>query len=185
MKRMKNMPLFILSLFFTGIAHASDFSISSPQVHSGKPITEKQVFNGFGCSGENISPELNWENSPKETKSFAVTVYDPDAPTGSGWWHWVVFNIPAKANQLALDAGNTAKELAPKGSVQSRTDFGKTGYGGPCPPKGNNPHRYHFTVYALDIDKLPLDKNSPAAMVGFYINSHVIEKAELKAHFSR
>jgi Raf kinase inhibitor-like YbhB/YbcL family protein len=148
-------------------------------------LTESQVFSGFGCTGKNISPSLNWINAPKDTKSFALTVYDPDAPTGSGWWHWVVFNIPSDIGELKADAGNPQKGLTPKGSIQSITDFGSLGFGGACPPKGDKPHRYVFTVYALDVAKLDLDEKAPPAMVGFFLNQHVIAKASLIAYYGR
>jgi Raf kinase inhibitor-like YbhB/YbcL family protein len=155
--------------------------ISSSVLQKKKPIGEDQVFNGFGCSGKNISPDLKWSGAPKDTKAFAVTVYDPDAPTGSGWWHWVVFNIPADVMQL--NAGITEANL-PAGAVQSRTDFGAPGYGGPCPPQGSKPHRYIFKVFALK-DKLPLDKEASAAQVGFYANQMKLAEGTLEAVYSR
>ena len=165
--------------------YAAGFEVSSPQLKAGSRVSDEQVFNSFGCQGGNVSPALQWSGVPKGTKSFAVTVYDPDAPTGSGWWHWVVFDIPADATSLTKNAGDPAANLVPAGSIQSRTDFGKSGYGGPCPPVGDKPHRYEFTVYALKTDKLPLDENAPAAMVGFYIHQNLIQKAVLKAQYSR
>ncbi|MGV1097832.1 YbhB/YbcL family Raf kinase inhibitor-like protein [Thiovibrio sp. JS02] len=148
-------------------------------------LTEDQVFSGFGCTGKNISPSLGWSGAPQNTRSFAVTVYDPDAPTGSGWWHWVVFNIPAQAKGLPADAGNPQKNLAPKGSVQSVTDYGMPGFGGACPPVGDRPHRYVFTVYALDVEKLDLDEKASPAMVGFNLNHHALAKASLIAYCGR
>ncbi len=103
----------------------------------------------------------------------------------SGWWHWVIFNIPANINELKKDAGNLDANLAPEGSVQSMTDLGKPGFGGACPPQGHKPHRYIFTVHALKIDKLPLDKNAPAAMVGFYLGMNTLEKTSLTVYYSR
>ncbi|MDK2082226.1 YbhB/YbcL family Raf kinase inhibitor-like protein [Aliarcobacter butzleri] len=144
-------------------------------------LTKKQEFNGFGCSGENISPQLSWENAPKGTKSFAITVYDPDAPTGSGWWHWVVFDIPSNKTTLASGFGNSDLKEA----IQSMTDYGKTGFGGACPPVGDKAHRYIFTVHALDIETLGLDKNTNAATVGYYINSHTIAKASIISYYNR
>ena len=144
-----------------------------------------QVYSGFGCTGKNISPQLTWMNAPKNAKSFAITVYDPDAPTGSGWWHWVIFNIPADTAGLVTDAGNPQKNLAPKGSVQSMTDYGKPGFGGACPPQGDKPHRYIFTVFALDVPKLDLDEKANAALVGFMLNGHAIEKASLISYYGR
>jgi Raf kinase inhibitor-like YbhB/YbcL family protein len=142
------------------------------------------VFKGFGCEGGNVSPALAWKNAPAGTKSFAVTVYDPDAPTGSGWWHWVVFNIPADVTSLPLGAGNPAGGQTPKNAVQS-TDFGKPGYGGPCPPKGDKPHRYIFTVYALKADKIDADENASGALVGFMLNANKLGKASFTATYGR
>jgi Raf kinase inhibitor-like YbhB/YbcL family protein len=159
--------------------------LSSPELKQGGMIKAEQVFNGFGCTGGNVSPALKWSGAPAGTKSFALTVYDPDAPTGSGWWHWVVFNIPAAASELPKNAGDTGANMAPAGSVQSRTDFGKPGWGGPCPPQGDKPHRYIFTIYALDLDHLDADADSSAALVGFYLHFHTLAKASIMAKFGR
>jgi hypothetical protein len=164
---------------------AGDFSVTSPQLKPGGRLAQEQVLNGFGCEGNNISPALEWQNSPENTESYAVTVYDPDAPTGSGWWHWVIFNIPSEVTTLEEDAGNQQSGLAPTGSVQSRTDFGTPGYGGACPPQGDEDHRYIFSVYALDTKKLDLDKNATAAMVGYFIRQHAIAKTQLTVLYSR
>ena len=124
------------------------------------------------------------DRSPAGTKGFALTVYDPDAPTGSGWWHWVVFNIPAAVNRLPEGAGSKGGHL-PDGAVQSRTDFGAPGYGGACPPEGHGNHRYIFTVHALDVEKLDLPPESSAAMVGFMVNAHTLGKASFTAVYGR
>lgn len=183
---MKRLIFFAFILLLASLhAHAEGFVVTSPQVKAGGKISMEQVFNSFGCQGGNVSPALTWKGAPVGTKSFAVTVYDPDAPTGSGWWHWVIFNIPANVNTLAKDAGNPQANLAPVGSIQSRTDFGKPGYGGPCPPAGDKAHRYQFTVYALKTDKLPLDENASAGMVGFYVHQNLIQRAVLPAQYSR
>lgn len=173
------------ALLLVQAALADEFVVTSPQIKKNGHIDAEQVLNGFGCQGSNVSPALQWRGAPAGTKSFAVTVYDPDAPTGSGWWHWVVFNIPATADSVVKNAGDVQKNLIPAGSIQSRTDFGKPGYGGPCPPAGDKPHRYQFIVYALKTDSLPLDENAPAAMVGFYLHQNVIKKAVLNAIYSR
>ncbi len=173
-----------LSLFAQSV-FAGGFQITSPQIANNGTIKQEQVFNSFGCTGGNVSPELKWKGAPSGTKSFAVTVYDPDAPTGSGWWHWVVFNIPANSDGLAANTGDISAKLTPADAIQSRTDFGKPGYGGPCPPAGDKAHRYQFTVYALKVDSLPLDENAPAAMVGYYIQNNMIGKAVLNAKFGR
>ncbi|EQA43195.1 Raf-like protein [Leptospira broomii serovar Hurstbridge str. 5399] len=164
-------------------AFAADLKVSSSSIKEGGVITNAQVFNGFGCSGDNVSPDLQWTGAPKDTKFFAVTVYDPDAPTGSGWWHWVIFNIPADVTSLESKAGNERGTL-PKGAIQSRTDFGKPGYGGPCPPAGDKPHKYIFRVIALK-DKIPLDQDASGALVGFYINSMKLADGKLTAKYGR
>lgn len=158
---------------------ADNFTLKSSELKG--QLTNKQVFSGFGCTGENISPELSWENAPKNTKSFAITVYDPDAPTGSGWWHWVAFDISKNKMSLPTGFGNSES----KDVIQSMTDFGKTGFGGACPPKGDKSHRYIFTVHALDVETLALDKNSSPALVGYYINAHSLAKASLISYYGR
>jgi Raf kinase inhibitor-like YbhB/YbcL family protein len=182
---MKQIMLIIcaLLLFTAGGVKAENFTLKSDDL--GGQLTLDQVYAGFGCTGNNISPTLKWVNAPKDTKSFAVTVYDPDAPTGSGWWHWVIFNIPADVHELKADAGRPEKNLAPKGSVQSVTDFGHPGFGGPCPPVGDKAHRYIFTVYALKVEKLDLTEKSAPAMVGYFLNQNAIAKASLIAYYQR
>ncbi len=170
-------------LLVFGNAHAQGFTLHSDDL--GGQLTEMQVFSGFGCSGKNISPAFTWSNAPADTKSFALTVYDPDAPTGSGWWHWVIFNISSDITELKADAGNPEKNLAPAGSIQSVTDYGTPGFGGACPPQGDKPHRYVFTVYALDVEKLDADEKTPPAMIGFLLNQHMTAKASLIAYYGR
>jgi Raf kinase inhibitor-like YbhB/YbcL family protein len=176
----------ITTLGMTAV-HAQTMKLTSPDIAPGATIANQQVFKGFGCTGDNISPALSWSGAPANTKSFALSVYDPDAPTGSGWWHWVVFNIPAGTTSLPKDAGNVSKGLMPKGAVQSRTDFGADGYGGPCPPKGDKPHHYRITVFAVDVDKLPdaKDDTASAALVGFDLHFHTLAKATLTGLYGR
>ena len=176
----------LAALTFTA-AQAQTMTLTSPDIKDGGTIANQQVFKGFGCTGDNISPALSWSGVPANTKSFAVSIYDPDAPTGSGWWHWVVYNIPAGTTSLPKDAGDPSKGLMPKGAVQSRTDFGSTGYGGPCPPPGDKPHHYRITVFALDVDQLPNAKGdaASAALVGFDINFHTLAKATLTGLYGR
>ncbi len=164
---------------------AGTFALQSAEVKPGAKMAETQVFKGFGCEGGNVSPSLKWTNAPAGTKSFALTVYDPDAPTGSGWWHWVIFNIPASVTSLPAGAGDPASGTAPTGAVQSRTDFGKPGYGGPCPPKGDKPHRYIFTVYALKVDKIDADRDASGALVGFMLNANKLAKTSFTAYYGR
>lgn len=161
------------------------FRLSSPDLMPGAPIGLPQVYNGFGCTGGNISPALSWSNAPAGTKSFALMVHDPDAPTGSGWWHWVVYNIPARVNALASRAGDPAAGLMPVGAVQGKTDFGTAGYGGPCPPAGDKPHRYFFRLHALKVEKLDLPPTATAAFVGFNVRANSLGMAELMAVYSR
>jgi Raf kinase inhibitor-like YbhB/YbcL family protein len=161
----------------------SHFRVIAPDLESKARITLAHVYNGMGCTGQNISPALQWLNAPVGTKSFAVTAYDPDAPTGSGWWHWVMYNIPASTTELAAGAGNGRN--APSGSAEGLTDFGTKGYGGPCPPKGDKPHRYHFTVFALKVDKLDLPGNATAAMVGFNLNANKLATARVTGLYGR
>ncbi len=174
-----------MGIFAVNIAAAGQLSLSSPQLKPGGRLSDAQVFSGFGCTGKNLSPALHWKGAPMGAKSFAVTVYDPDAPTGSGWWHWIIFNIPANIDTLPENAGDPASGLAPKGSIQSRTDYGKPGYGGACPPVGNKPHRYQFTIYALNTERIDLDPNASGAMVGYFLHQHAIAKATLTVYYSR
>ena len=154
-------------------------------MREGEMLSQAQVLNAFGCKGQNVSPPLAWRNPPKGTRSYAVTLYDPDAPTGSGWWHWTVFNIPESVTGLPKGAGSLNAKVLPEGAIQGRTDFGSAGFGGACPPIGDQPHRYQFTVWALNTDRLPLDVQASGAMVGFMLNAHAIEKARLTALFGR
>ena len=166
-------------------AHAAGFTLSSPTIKPGATLTSAQVFKGFGCEGQNISPALKWSGEPAGTKSFAVTVYDPDAPTGSGWWHWVVYNIPASAHELPEGAGAAQSKSLPAGAVQGRTDFGGAAFGGACPPPGDKPHRYIFTVYALKTDKLEAPADASAALIGFMIHANQLGKATFEAKYGR
>jgi Raf kinase inhibitor-like YbhB/YbcL family protein len=168
-------------------ANAQSMGLTSSEIKEGATIANEQVFKGFGCTGDNISPSLNWSGAPSGTKSFAVSVYDLDAPTGSGWWHWVAFNIPPSVTSLPKGAGDVKKKLMPKGVIQSRTDFGSDGYGGPCPPPGDKPHHYQITVFAVDVDKLPDAKNdtASAALMGFDLHFHTLAKATLTGLYGR
>ena len=159
------------------VAMALPFAVTSPDIKNGETFTNEFVFSGFGCTGANKAPKLEWGGAPADAKYFAVTMYDPDAPTGSGWWHWSVINIPPSTS--ALDPAKL-----PEGAISTRTDYGTTGYGGPCPPVGDKPHRYILTVYALK-DKVPLEAEVPAAQVGYYINSLKIGEASLTAYYGR
>lgn len=162
-------------------AWAEGFSLSSPGLADGGRLPFAQVMNGFGCQGGNQSPELVWSDPPAGAKSFAVTVYDPDAPTGSGWWHWLVFNIPATTDRLAAGAGGG--EL-PAGTRQGRNDYGFAGYGGACPPPGKA-HRYQFTVYALKLERLDLPADASGAMIGYMLRANSLGHAGFTVLYGR
>jgi Raf kinase inhibitor-like YbhB/YbcL family protein len=168
-------------------AQAADrFSAQSPDLEVNKPIANQFVLNGFGCKGDNVSPAVKWNNPPAGTKSFAVLVHDPDAPTGgAGFWHWLVVDIPATATNLPQGAGTKEGEKLPSGAKQVNTDFGAPGWGGPCPPAYGKQHRYNFTVYALKVDKLELPANPTASLTGFMVNMNSLGKATFSAKYGR
>jgi len=161
----------------------STFTLTSKDL--GGSFTIKQVNNSFGCNGDNISPHLKWTNAPEDTKSFAITMYDKDAPTGSGWWHWVVFDIPTTVTELKTGASTSDSTIIQNNIIQSINDFGTFQYGGPCPPQGSGFHTYVITLYALDIERLSLPKSTNPATVGFYLNSHIITKASLIVYYKK
>lgn len=167
-----------LCLSLSLAAGAAEFTLTSPDLQANQAMSRQQEFNGFGCSGDNRAPTLQWQNAPAGTRSFAVTVYDPDAPTGSGWWHWLVVNIPAQTRSIGAAA-------LPAGALETRTDFGAAGFGGACPPVGDKPHRYVHTVWALNTDRLPLDAQASGALVGYMLNQHALGKAQLTATYQR
>ncbi len=163
---------------------SSGFTLTSADVRDGGAFSRPQFYSGFGCSGGNISPQLTWSNPPAGTKSFAVTMYDPDAPSGSGWWHWVVYNLKPNVRSLQADAGNDDFTKLPSGASMALNDFGYIGFGGTCPPQGQT-DRYQLTVYALDVDYLDIPEGSTGAYVGFNLMAHVIGKAQIVTPTSR
>ncbi|QSI77050.1 YbhB/YbcL family Raf kinase inhibitor-like protein [Niveibacterium microcysteis] len=179
------MQLRSLALIATLIAmpaSAADFTLKSDALASGK-LAPAQYANAFGCSGGNVSPDLRWDNAPAGTRSFAVTVYDPDAPTGSGWWHWVVANLPADTSALSAGAGSAAGKL-PAAAMQLNTDTGQPGFLGACPPVGET-HRYIVTVHALNVDRFDLPAHATPAMLGFMMRSVTLGRASLTATGAR
>jgi len=166
-----------------GGAHA--LTLTSPDIEPGAKISDEQVASIMGCPGKNISPALSWSGAPEGTKSFALSVYDPDAPTGSGFWHWVVFDIPATTTSLAKNAGDPKANLMPAGVVTAHDDAGIAGYLGPCPPKGDPPHHYNFQIFAVDVDKLDADASASPAYVGFNLHFHALAKATLTGVWGR
>lgn len=180
----KSSLLLGLLLVITGNIFAQNtFTLSSIDLGGEATITEE--FNGFGCVGENTSPQLSWKNAPEGTQSFAITMYDPDAPTGSGWWHWVVFDISKDTNELVSGAGNVALNLTGAEVIQSITDYGAFGYGGPCPPEGHGLHQYVITIHALKTNKLGLTKDTNAAVVGYYLGNNTLAKASIVAYYKK
>ena len=180
----------ILLCFASAGASAQAFQLSSSDMKPGEPMPNRYVFSGMGCKGENLSPELSWSGAPEGTKSFALMVHDPDANTGgAGIWHWVVINIPATTQSLPAGASTADGAKMPAGSRQVADDYmGMTGspaWGGPCPPKGQNAHRYNFTVYALKVDKLALPSAATASQAGFLVNLNAIGKAQLSISYGR
>jgi Raf kinase inhibitor-like YbhB/YbcL family protein len=163
----------------------AEFMLASTDVKAGAPMAMAQVFDGYGCTGKNISPALSWSGEPAGTQSFAITIFDPDAPTGSGWWHWTVFNIPASVHSLPAGAGTDSSHDLPAGASQGRNDFGFSYYGGPCPPAGAHAHHYEITVYALKVATLPLDASASGAKVGFAVNANTLASAKIVGRYSR
>ena len=162
------------------------FTVTSESFKDGDYLGKDFILSsdfGFGCAGGNKSPHLAWSGAPAGTKSFAITCYDPDAPTGSGFWHWLVVNIPANVSELPQGSGSAGGKL-PQGALQTRTDFGKPGYGGPCPPEGDHPHRYLFTVFAVS-QMLDVTADTSAAVVGFNLHFATLAKAEIMGLFRR
>lgn len=169
----------------SSISWAGEFKLSSKTIAPESTLTNAQVFKGFGCEGDNISPQLSWTAGPEGTKSYALTVYDPDAPTGSGWWHWVVYNIPADVTELKTGVGTADGKLLPAGTQQGRTDFGAKGFGGACPPPGDKPHRYIFTIHALKTDKISVPEDATAALIGFMLNANRLDQDSFTAYYGR
>jgi len=165
-------------------APASSFELTSPDVSNGGTLNMAQVSNVFGCAGGNISPALSWNHAPTGTKSFAVTLYDPDAPTGSGWWHWVVFDIPATATGLPEGSGAANDKGLAAGAVRAHNDAGASAFMGACPPPGPA-HHYVLTVTALKVEKLGLDASAGGAMVGFMAKANALATASITATYGQ
>ncbi len=164
----------------SGVTKASAFELHSPDV--GQRLDKTQEYHGYGCTGPNVSPALSWSGAPAGTKSYAITLFDPDAPTGHGWWHWIVTNLPEDVH--ALPTGASGRKMPP-GAVETRTDFGQPGYGGPCPPKGDKAHHYVFTIHALDVARLDVKPDLPPNQVLPLIKKHTLATATFTALYQR
>lgn len=174
----------LMTIGLSAAAGAESLSLTSSDISAGKFMTKAQEFTGFGCTGENLSPALQWSGAPEGTEAFAVLVHDPDAPTGSGWWHWQIINIPKTVDSLSTGAGDSTGKLAPKGSLQIENDYGVAAFGGACPPEGHGVHRYQFTLHALS-KKLDLPSDASGALVGYMVKANSIASTTLEALYKR
>ena len=175
----------VLSLSISAPVLAGSLTLSSNDIAQGEFMAKSQEYNGFGCSGGDLSPHLKWTNVPQGTKSFAITAYDRDAPTGSGWWHWQVVNIPKSVTEIVSGSGSTKNDLLPKGSMQVKNDYGSRGFGGACPPSGHGVHHYRFTIHALSVEKLELPEGASGALAGYMINANTIESSTIESLYKR
>jgi hypothetical protein len=173
--------LFAALLLRGTCAAAQAFELRSADIRDNGTLKPDQVYQGSGCNGGNRSPQLEWSGAPADTKSFAVTIFDPDAPTGNGWWHWLVYDIPASVHRL--DAG--ASKSLPQGAKQGRNDFGAMDFDGACPPVGDKPHRYIVTLYALNVPKLGVPADAAPARIDATLRAHRIGSASLSAKYGR
>lgn len=185
MSRLQTVLLALLTCAALSVApeaQSPTFRLWSDDLKGGT-FAHEHTYNSFGCTGGNVSPHLAWTGAPQDTRSYVITMYDPDAPTGSGFWHWVVANVPASTMMISTNASRTPR--MPAGSLETRTDFGPPGYGGPCPPPGDQPHRYIFTIHALGVDSIDVDVNTSAALVGFMTSNHRLASASFVARHGR
>jgi len=165
-------------------AEAARFVLTSSDFAEGDRIALQQAFNGFGSPGGNLSPALSWSGAPAATRGFALTVFDPDAP-GGGFWHWLAIDIPPRTTALANGAGDARGRGMPAGSRQARNDFGQAGYGGPCPPPGDRPHHYRFTLFAVDVDRLPIAADAKPAAIADALRAHTLAETTLTGLYAR
>lgn len=176
--------VYVASLSLSTYLMADTFTLKSEDITEGKHMSSAQEFSGFGCQGANQSPQLSWSGVPEGTKAFALFAYDPDAPTGSGWWHWQVVNIPSHITSLPADTGREGNLELPKGSKSIKNDYGVAAFGGACPPKGHGIHRYQFTLFALS-QTLVLPENPSSALTGYMVKAHSLASSTLEALYKR
>ncbi len=170
---------FVVTVLLAAAVQAENFTLTSTDLKG--EMTKTEEFAGFGCDGSNLSPALSWKGAPEGTKSFAVTLYD----TTARFWHWSIFDIPASQKGLVAGAGDPQKGLAPEGSIQGKNDYGLIGFGGPCPPKGDKPHTYIYTVYAIKVAKLGADQNRSPVAIGLLLEKNALAKASIKSYYGR
>lgn len=170
--------LILAALLASNTAFAGSLTLTSTDISNGAFMAKAQEFQGFGCSGGNQSPQLSWSGAPSGTAAFAIMAYDPDAPTGNGWWHWQLVNIPKDVTSLRAGAA------APAGSRQMNNDYGAKGFGGACPPQKHGVHRYQFTVYALS-QKLDLPENASGALTGYMVRANSLDSSTIEALYQR
>lgn len=183
---MRKIILFIICLYLGGLivsgaidkVEENTFKLSSKELKNNETLPNAQVYKGYGCNGGNVSPQLSWNNPPINTKSFAIICHDPDAPKPNGWYHWLVVNIPSSTR-------NISQGEKIQNAVETITDFKTIGYGGACPPIGHGIHHYNFTIYALDVEKLDVDKNDEPVRVEAEVLKHTLAKSTLTGLFER
>lgn len=180
----RTVSAFLFLVLASSVANAGEFVLKSKDISEGEYMSTAQEFIGFGCSGGNESPQLSWSGAPQGTEAFAIMAYDPDAPTGSGWWHWQIINIPKNVSVLKAGAGDISGDKMPKGSRQISNDYGVKAFGGACPPKGHGDHRYQFTIYALST-KLELPEDPSGALTGYMVKANALASATIEALYKR
>jgi Raf kinase inhibitor-like YbhB/YbcL family protein len=181
----RSAALLVLALPLVNCAGEPGFHVASAALDDGDTLPLAQVYKGSGCNGGNRSPALAWSGAPEGTRSYAVTMFDPDAPTGHGWWHWLAYDLPARTTSLPEDAGRANGAALPAGARQARNDFGAIGYGGACPPASDKPHRYILTVYALPAAQLAVPASASATQLDATLKRDALASSRLTLKYGR